>query len=124
MGAGLSDSELRVMSAIWRAGGQAPAKAVIDALACEDGLSSSAAYTLIYRCIKKGAVERIDPGFICRATISQQQMQDEQTSELAERLFDGSIDKLFAALVDRKRVSADEIERLRTTIDSYGKHFE
>lgn len=124
MGTGLSDSELRVMSVIWRAGGQAEARTVIDALSREDGLSSSAAYTLIYRCIKKGAIERVDPGFVCRATISQQQMQDEQTNELANRLFDGSIDKLFATLVDRRRVSTDEVERLRATIDSYGKHFE
>lgn len=121
---GLSDAELKVMSVIWEAGGEAPARQVIDALAASDDLSSSATYTLIYRCIKKGAIERVDPGFVCRATISQQEMQDEQTSQLVDRLFGGSTDRLFAALVNRKKVSPHEMERLKSVIDDYGKHFE
>lgn len=124
MATGLSDTELKVMAVIWREGGEASARQIDKALAAEAGFSSSATYTLIYRCIKKGAVERVDPGFVCRAIISQQEMQDEQTEQLVDRLFDGSVDKLFASLVDRGKVSTEEIGRLRDMISQHGKHFE
>lgn len=124
MDAGLSDSELKVMNVIWQSGGEVPARAVVDALSQSDGLSASAAYTLVYRCIKKGAVERVDPGFVCRSKVSRQEVQDEQTDSLVSRLFDGSVDKLFSALIDRRRVSAEEVARLRSSIENYGRHFE
>ncbi|MBM6999062.1 BlaI/MecI/CopY family transcriptional regulator [bacterium] len=119
MDAKLSDSELRVMNLLWRAGGELPAREVIEKLGLEDGMSSSAAYTLVYRCIKKGAIERLEPGFVCRAVPSRRDVQEAQTNELVDRLFDGSVDKLFASLLQSERVSRDEIDRLRAYVEHY-----
>ena len=33
-------------------------------------------YTLIKRCIKKGAIERSDPGFMCHALVPQAEVQE------------------------------------------------
>lgn len=112
----LSDSELRVMTIVWREGG-ASARHIADVLAHEVGYSASATYTLISRCIKKGALRRRDPGYVCQALVSQEEVQNIQTDALVDRLFEGSADKLFSALVSRKRVSQKEIDRLRTMID-------
>lgn len=113
----LSSSELRVMNVIWRCGGQASAKQIVDELAKEVNYSASATYTLIYRCIKKGAAERIDPGFVCNALISQDEIGSERTDRLIDELFDGSADKLFAALVRRGKVSDKKLGELRTMVD-------
>ena len=123
MGPSLADAELRVMDVVWDAGGEASASSICGTLEREDGLSRSAIYTLIYRCIRKGALERSDPGFLCRALVSRDQIQDEQMVQLADRLFDGSLDGLFAALVGRGKVSPEAIERARDALDGYGTRF-
>ena len=117
MSTALSDSEIRVMDIVWDAGGQASAKQIADSLASQLEYSASATYTLIHRCIKKGALERVQPGFMCRALISREQVQAEETDRLVNRVFDGSADKLFAALIGRNKVSRDEIARLRDLVD-------
>ena len=58
----LFDSELKVMSVLWR-DGDVPAKTIAKLLTEELGWNVNTTYTLIKRCIKKGAIERSDPGF-------------------------------------------------------------
>lgn len=59
-------------------------------------------YTLIKRCIKKGAIERSEPNFMCHALIPKEEVQEAETKELVDKIYDGSVDKLFAALLGRK----------------------
>ena len=59
----LFDSELKVMSVLWR-DGDVPAKYIAKLLTEELGWNVNTTYTLIKRCIKKGAIERSDPGFM------------------------------------------------------------
>ena len=56
----LFDSELKVMGVLWREG-EATAKRVASVLAEEVGWNRNTTYTLLKRCIQKGAVERL-PG--------------------------------------------------------------
>ena len=116
----LTEPELQVMQAVWAQEG-IPAKDVTVALAQSCDYSPSTAYTLIYRCIKKGALSREDPGFLLNALVSREQAQRAETKKLVDRLYEGSIDNLFAALIDRWEVSPGLIERLRADIDDYEK---
>lgn len=75
-------------------------------------------YTLIKRCMKKGAIERSEPNFMCRALVLKEDVQDAETNELIEKVYDGSADKLFAALLNRKKLSAEEIKRLKQLVDN------
>ena len=111
----LQDAELKVMNVIWR---EQPVKAseVVKILAGQTGWNMNTTYTLIKRCIAKGALERSEPGFVCRALVSKEDVQREETDRLIDRIFDGSADKLFAALLGRKRLSDEEIEKLRAII--------
>ena len=115
----LFDSELKVMDVLWHEG-DAPAKDIAKHLTKELGWNVNTTYTLIKRCIAKNAIERIEPGFLCHALVSKQQVQEEETQELIDKVFDGSADKLFAALVGGKRVSAEQLQKLRTLIDDMG----
>ena len=111
----LFDSELKVMDVLWREGG-VTAKHVSDVLKEEIGWNMNTTYTLIKRCIKKGAIERIEPNFICHALIPKEEVQEAETNELIDKIYDGSVDKLFAALLGRKKLSREQIEKLQKMV--------
>ena len=111
----LFDSELKVMDVIWREG-DTPAKEIARQLTNELGWNVNTTYTLIKRCMKKGAIERSEPGFLCHALIPKSAVQEAETDELINKVYDGSADKLFAALLGRKKLAAEQIERLRQIV--------
>ncbi|MDE7261337.1 MAG: BlaI/MecI/CopY family transcriptional regulator [Oscillospiraceae bacterium] len=111
----LHDSELKVMDVLWREGDK-PARWIADVLEAEVGWNVNTTYTLIKRCMKKGAVQRTDPGFLCRALVPKEAVQEAETDELVSKLFDGSVDKLFASLLGRKDLSAGQLQRLRDIV--------
>ena len=98
----LFDSELKVMSVLWNEG-DVPAKYIADMLNRELGWNKNTTYTLIKRCMKKGAIERSEPNFVCHALIPKEDVQEAETKELIDKIYDGSVDKLFAALIGRKK---------------------
>ncbi len=111
----LFDSELKVMDILWKEG-DVQAKHVADVLTKEFGWNKNTTYTLIKRCIKKGAIERSEPNFMCHALIPKEEIQEAETNELINKIYDGSADKLFAALLSRKKHTAEEIEKLKKIV--------
>ncbi len=107
----LFDSELKVMDVLWKEG-TVPAKRIADVLTGELGWNKNTTYTLIKRCISKGAIERSEPNFMCHALVAKEKIQEAETNELIDKIFDGSADKLFASLLGRKKLSAEQIEKL------------
>lgn len=114
----LFDSELKVMDVLWREG-DLPARQIARELTEELGWNVNTTYTLIKRCIKKGAIRRSEPGFLCHALIPKEAVQEVETNELIDRVYDGSVDKLFAALLGRKKLSAEQIERLKEIVGEF-----
>ncbi len=112
----LFDSELKVMEVLWREG-DTTAKHISDVLGEEAGWNINTTYTLIKRCMKKGAIEHSEPHFMCHALIAKETVQEVETNELIDKIYDGSVDKLFAALLGRKKLSASQIERLRQIVE-------
>ena len=108
----LYDSELKIMDVLWRRG-DTPAREIASELKQTVGWNVNTTYTLIKRCVAKEAIERREPGFVCHPLVSQETVQQEETQELIDRVFAGSADKLFAALVGGKRVSAETLRQLR-----------
>lgn len=113
----LFDSELKVMDVLWKEGDMT-AKKISDILKEQVGWNMNTTYTLIKRCIAKGAIERREPNFLCHALILKEQVQEQETMELINKVFDGSADLLFASLLNRKNLSDEEIERLKQLINS------
>ena len=104
MEAKLFDSELKVMEVLWREG-DSTAKRIAQVLGDEVGWNVNTTRTVIKRCIQKGAIERTEPNFMCHALIAKEEVQQAQTEELINRVYDGSTDKLFAALLSRTKLS-------------------
>lgn len=112
----LFDSELKIMDVLWEEG-EATAKHISDVLKKRVGWNMNTTYTIIKRLIGKGAVERREPNFLCRALVEKATVQAAETDELIDKVFDGSADKLFASLLNRRKLSAREIERLKRIVD-------
>ena len=99
----LFDSELKVMDVLWREG-DSTAKHISDVLKAEVGWNMNTTYTLI------------KPNFMCHALIPKEEVQEAETDELINKIYDGSVDKLFAALLGRKKLSEDQIEQLKAIV--------
>lgn len=112
----LFDSELKVMAVLWREG-DATAKHISDVLKDEIGWNVNTTYTVIKKCIKKGAIARTEPNFMCHALISRAEVQASETDHLIERIYDGSAEMLFASLLSRKTLSKEQIERLKQIVE-------
>ena len=111
----LFDSELKVMSVLWRLGDRT-AKEISNILNEETGWNQNTTYTVIKKCIAKGAVERQEPNFLCHALVSKAEIQAAETNELIGKLFDGSPDLLFASLISHQKLSPEQLEHLRKIV--------
>jgi len=112
----LYDSELKVMEILWRQG-EATAKQIAQILAKEIEWSKTTAYTVIKKCIDKGAIERIEPGFICRALVTREQAREYETTELINKMYGGAADSLVASVIGNKNLSPEEIKRLKQIVN-------
>ena len=111
----LFDSELKVMDVLWKEGDM-PAKQLSDKLKETVGWNMNTTYTVIKKCIAKGAIERREPNFLCHALIAREAVQAAETQELLHKLFDSSPDLLFASLLGHQKLSQAQIDNLRRMV--------
>ncbi len=111
----LFDSELNVMNVLWKEG-DLTAKKISDILKEEIGWNMNTTYTVIKKCINKGAIQRSEPNFLCHALISREIVQEAEAEELVDKLFDGSPDLLFASLLGGKKISKEQADKLRKLV--------
>lgn len=112
----LFDSELKVMDVLWRLGDRT-AKEISVILGEETGWNVNTTYTVIKKCVAKGAILRSEPNFLCHALVTKAEVQAAETEELIGRLFDGSPDLLFASLLSNRKLSPEQIGRLREIVN-------
>ena len=112
----LYDSELKVMEILWEHG-EAAAKKIAQILAKQIEWSKTTTYTVIKKCLDKNAIERIEPGFICRPLITKKQAREYETTELINKMYGGSADNLIASVIGQKNLSPEEITRLKKIVN-------
>lgn len=111
----LFDSELKVMDVLWKEGDMT-AKQISDILKATTGWNMNTTYTVIKKCIAKGAIERREPNFLCHALVAREVVQAAETEELLHKLFDSSPDLLFASLLGHQKLSKAQIDNLRCMV--------
>lgn len=112
----LFDSELKVMEVLWEEG-TASAKRIAEVLKDRVGWSKTTTYTVIKKCLEKGALARTDPGFLCRPLIGREDVQRYETNELIDRMYGGRADRLIASLLGGGRLNSEEVEKLKRMVD-------
>lgn len=113
----LFDSEAKVMDIIW-ANHPISAKDISLIAAETIGWNKNTTYTIIKKLEAKGFIRRQDPGFVCTALISQNEVQKAEADSLVKRVFGGSRKALFSALLEDEPLSDEEIQALRQLIDN------
>ena len=116
MKTGLFDSELKVMEILWK-GGDTTAKEIARLLNEQIGWSKTTTYTVLKKCIDKGAIERRDPNFLCRALVTKEEAREYETMELVDKMYGGSSDLLVASLISGNKLSPEQLSKLRKMIN-------
>ena len=112
----LFDSELKIMELLWNEG-DITAKRIADVLGKQVGWSKTTTYTVIKKCLTKGAISRTEPDFVCHALITREQAQELETTELINKMYGGAADRLIVSILGRKNLSAKELERLKQLVN-------
>jgi BlaI family penicillinase repressor len=113
----LFDSELNIMEILWR-DGDTTAKRIAEITKEKIGWSKTTTYTIIKKCLDKGAIERQEPNFVCRALVTREQAQEHETTELINKMYNGAPDRLIASLLGQRQLTTEEINRLKQLIES------
>ncbi len=111
----LFDSERKVMEVLWEFG-EMRASEIVKVLKDRIGWNRNTTYTVVKKCVEKGAIKRIEPHFVCQAMYSKEDIQEYETEELVNRMFDGSKEKFFAAFLDKEDFTDDEIQNLKDMV--------
>lgn len=111
----LFDSELKVMEVLWE---QEPrsAKEIVDLLSQRIGWNKNTTYTVIKKCIEKGAIAREEPGFICRTLVSRDEVAQSETEQLIDKMFGGSSELFFSSFLKNQGISEEDAARLAEMI--------
>lgn len=114
----LSDAELTIMQILWREG-EMRATTIADIAKSEIGWEKNTSYTFLNRLIKKGAIVRNDPGFVCVAACDRDEMRTSEAHGMVDKLYDGSIGLFVQAFLSDKSITARERDKLQKLIDKH-----
>ena len=112
----LFDSELKVMETLWKEG-DLTAGQLAALLKEEIGWNRNTTYTVIKKCIEKGAIERSEPNFICSAKMTREEVQGQETTEFINKMFGGSPENFFAAFINEKNLTKEQIDKLKKLVN-------
>lgn len=113
----LHEGELNVMELLWSNQSLA-AKDIAKIIKDYIGWEKNTTYTVIKRLIDKGAVKREDPGFICKAVITKNDVQQIETRALIDKVFGGELIAFFTEFLAQQNLDAEEVRELRKILDS------
>ena len=119
----LFDSELKVMEVLWEheenaaeTSEKVSARQIVDVLSQRIGWNKNTTYTVIKKCIEKGAVERGDPGFFCIPLVSRDEVARSETEQLIDKMFGGSSELFFSSFLKNQGISDEDAARLAKMI--------
>lgn len=110
------NSEMHLMNKIWDEG---TIKAVdLANWALENlGWKKNTTYTVIKKLVDKRAVLRSEPDFVITPIVTRAEIAAEETNELVEKMFKGSMSLFLTSLFENQELTKEEIKALRELID-------
>lgn len=115
---GISEAELEVLQALWKAPG-APNELQERLARSGSDWAYTTVQTLLHRLLAKGFVARKKAGVaqIYSAVLDRNELVARHMTDLAERLCAGSMSPLLLSLVKTKRFSRGELARFRELLE-------
>lgn len=113
-----TEGELELLRALW-AKGSATVREIYDAINEERPVGYTSVLKLLQIMTEKGLVERDEAAraHIYRATVSQEETQNQILRDLSERLFSGSAAQLAMHALAMEPASAEELQEIRELIE-------
>lgn len=111
----LFDSELKVMEVLWEQGAKS-ARDIVDVLSERIGWNKNTTYTVIKKCVEKGAIDREEPGFLCKPLVTKDEVAQSETEQLIDKMFGGSSELFFSSFLKNQGISEEDAERLSRMI--------
>lgn len=112
------ESELKVLELLWE-NGDTTAKELAAQLNDTTGWSKTTSYTVIKKCVDKLLVKRLGSNFTCRALITKEEAQKQESELLAEKMFGGSSDLLIASLLGGSKMTSKQIDKLKSMVQEF-----
>lgn len=113
----LTDSEWKVMDALWAGGAQTLGE-VMERLCPETGWSRTTVHTYLTRMMTKGLVEaQGQTPKHYRAALSRADCVEREERTLVDRAYGGSAGKLVAAFIRSGALTTEEREELKRLLD-------
>ena len=118
MSVDITESELIVMSALWRAS-PLRSREIVEATLGERTWHRKTVNTLIRRLVEKGAIsyEKASGGFLYHPTITKESYRQRQANRLIKGLFGGEVSPLLSAFVETEKLSDSDLDELRNLIE-------
>lgn len=114
----IHEGELNVMELLW-SNKLLAAKDIAKIIKEYIGWEKNTTYTVIKRLIDKGAIERQDPGFYCKAVITKAEVRKIETESLLEKFFDGSFAAMVSEYLKSNSLKAAEYLELTKAFNDY-----
>lgn len=114
----LYDSEINVMNLLWEKGSMKAAD-VAKEMGRRIDWNKNTTYTVIKKCINKGAIERREPGFVCVPVVEKIDIQRFQTKEFLHKVFDDSSINFLSCFLSQHKLSKKELDELEQLIKEY-----
>jgi predicted transcriptional regulator len=114
----LTDAELRLMEVLWEKGPSTVAE-VVERVVSPAPLAYSTVLTTLRILENKGFVKHTKEGraFVYKPVVGREKAQAKALTQLLRRFFGNSPELLMLNLVENKKVTAEELERLRKRLE-------
>lgn len=112
----LHEGELNVMELLW-SNKVLAAKDISKIIKEYIGWEKNTTYTVIKRLIDKGAISREDPGFLCRAEVTKQQVQEIETKALLSKMYNGSLTTFITDYLDHCKLTTEQVIELQRVLN-------
>ena len=107
----LHEGELNIMELLW-SNKVLAAKDIAKIIKEYIGWEKNTTYTVINRLIAKGDIDREEPGFFCRATITKKAIQQIETDALLDKVFNGSLGNFLTEYLKNQQLKPAELLEL------------
>lgn len=110
----ISDAELEVMKVLWEAGCDLPVTNIREKLQERKGWEPTTIKTLVSRLVGKGVIKQEKFGvFYYTPLVTEKEYNEWVTNSLVDKVYDGSVKNLIAALVNSDGLTPEDLKELR-----------
>lgn len=109
-------SEMNILEVLWTEG-EMSASRLYRILEEKIGWKKSTTYTVISKCIEKGFVKRVEPGFICQPLIAREDVQEAKITDFLRDYFGSSKSCFFSAFLKKSSLTDEEIQELKDIVE-------